>query len=1086
MFRLVNLLLNLPIILTFCYFCRIGKKVHMKSFSDLRNITGWIVFAIATTVYALTAEPTGSLWDCGEFITGAYKLEVVHPPGAPLFMLIGRMFTFVADALFEDPAMIAYSINLLSGICTAFLAMFVCWSTIRLSSLAMTGRNEELDQGQGYAALGSGLVAGLATTFCSSVWFSAVEGEVYAMSSFFTGLVVWAVVKWFTIPDTKDSDRWLIFALFMVALSIGVHLLSLLTIPAFSLLYYIKKTEEPTFKGIALSLIAGVAIFAIGIQFLLIKLIPKIAQGFDYFFVNSLGMPFNSGLVVYFLLLFAVVAFGIYYAHKNQQALAQKLLVCFAMLLFGFSTYGVIIIRANANTPINMNNPSDAFSLIPYLNREQYGSRDLLKGPHFEARPESVKKTKKYGRKGDRYEVIDEKLSYVFRSEDKMLFPRMGDYNDPRPAQYKRWMGLSDSKPLPPGRPSQMDNISFFVNYQLKWMYWRYFMWNFSGRQNGSQGYYSSDVKNGNWVSGIGFIDNMRLYNMSEVPESMAEHEAWNKYYMLPFIFGLIGMFFHFRKRKYDALAVLVLFFMTGIAIVIYSNQPPNEPRERDYVLAASFFTYCMWIGMAVPAFYEIFKKYIAGAAAPVATALVLIAPLLMGTQNWDDHSRAKHTGARDYATNFLESCAKDAIVFTHGDNDTYPLWYAQEVENIRTDVRVVNLSLLAVDWYIDQLQRKTNESPAIKMMMDPEDYRGNIRNSLLHNPIDGDKPLDIRQVVKFMSEDHPFQLQGGETTPSCIPTKNMVITVDKKKVMSNGTITEVDTGQVVDYIAFNTDNIHWYDNGRIRQENEIRRKKGQKLMPLKEKSRFIKDELAMLDIIASNIWDRPIYYAVTCRPEKLLGLHNYLQLEGLALRIVPKRTSGDMSYGDMPIGQGAVHTDLMYDNVMNKFKWGGFDEHDMFVDHSYMPSVTSVRFAMLRLSQALIAEGDKKRATEVIEKYFKSFPHKNFPYDFNAWYMISELDEMGAYDNAKTHIKILAKETVDHLRFYNTLSFEDREGAFKSDMQRSQRIMVEVLAVIQKPGYSDIKAEMEAMFAPYSSSLPPMPTDENVEPIDD
>ncbi len=1054
-------------------------------FKKLNTIVGWVVFAIAATVYILSAEPTGSLWDCGEFITGAYKLEVVHPPGAPLFMMVGHVFTTIAQIISDDPAMIAYSVNVMSGICTAFVAMFVCWITAILSKMTVVGREVNMSQGELFATLGSGLVAGLATTFATSVWFSAVEGEVYAMASFFTAIVVWAVVKWYHMEDTREADRWLIFAMFMAGLSLGVHLLSLLTLPVAALLYYYKKTEEPKLLHMGIAMLVGVAIFGLVIQKVVMSSTLKMGSAFDKFFVNNLGLPFNSGLIFLGFLMLALIAAGLWFTSKRGQTrigiplavlcllaapafgsvgtllfigLAagaifglkqtidnhhlQKIVVVYGLLMLSFSTYALIVIRANANTPINMNNPSNAYSLMSYLNREQYGDRPLLYGPHFAAQPTGTEEEERVGRAGDRYEVIDRKLSYTYNSNDMMFLPRIGHYD--RETEHRRWMGNPNSNK----KPSFVDNWKFMFRYQIGWMYGRYFMWNFVGRQNGEQGFYNWDPKNGNWLSGT-FVDNFRLYDQSNIPDTMKNDQSRNTYFFLPFIFGLLGLFYHFNsRRKWDAFAVFVLFIMTGLAIIIYSNQPPNEPRERDYVLAGSMFTYCIWIGMGVMALFDLFKRYMAGnVAAIAASAIVLTAPLIMGFQNWDDHTRAGHTGARDYATNFLESCDKNAIVFTHGDNDTYPLWYAQEVEGIRTDVRVVNLSLLAVDWYIDQLRRKVNDSPPIKMSMPPEAYRGNKRNITFINPrqVASNEKMTIQQVMKFTATD-----QAGlpAESPSYIPTSNIVIPVNKNVVMQNGTVTRPDTGQVVTEIPVR--------------------------FP-KNKQRLIKDELAMMDIISSNNWERPIYYAVTCRPEKLLGLSDYLQLEGLASRIVPVKTKGDAEFGQMPIGQGRVDSDRMYDNIMNKFRWGNFDKITTYINESYMPSVASNRFAMLRLARTLIKEGDNERAKNILNKYFEVFPHKNFPYDYNAMYMIRLYEDAGAEADGKEHLLTLAREAADQLEFLDSLDDDTLQTAFRDDFEQWVGMMRELQQMVSSnPNYSDIKNEVLDLFKDYGPAQGP------------
>lgn len=1014
----------------------------MNSFDQKKNLVGWLVFAIATAVYALSAEPTGSLWDCGEFIAGAYKLQVVHPPGAPLFLLVGRMFTLVAETLFPDnPANIAYAVNLMSGICTAFGATFAAWGTIILAKLAIAGRERtDLTTGETIATLGAGLVAGLATTFTSSIWFSAVEGEVYAMSFFFTTLVFWSMLKWYNLPDNKDADRWIIFAAYMAGLSIGVHLLSLLTFPAIALLYYFKKYKEHTIRGGIVSLAAGVGILVL-VQAIMILNLPQIGAGFDLFFVNSLGLPYGSGFMFFLLLLIGAVAYGLYYAHQNVIPNLQKAVLAFAMVLVGFSTYGTILIRANANTPINMNAPSDVFSLVSYLNREQYGDRPLLRGPHYAAgRPIRYDYEDRYAPVDGRYEVVDRKVTPVYNPADMVFLPRRGHIEK---AQFHRaWTeylrGSADAA------PSQVDNVRFFVQYQLGWMYWRYFMWNFVGRQNGEQGYYPWDVKSGHWLSGVNAIDGSRLYSQSELPETMKQHQARNTYYFLPFLFGLLGLVFFARNHRNGFLVTLMMFLMTGIAIIVYSNQPPNEPRERDYVLVGSFMVYCMWMGFAVVALWRLLMnraKLPSTASAIVALGLVLTAPIIMGMQNWDDHSRSSHTGARDYAINFLESCEKNAIVFTHGDNDTYPLWYAQEVEGIRTDVRVVNLSLLAVDWYIDQLRRQINESPAIKMTMDPSDYRGFKRNQIMYAGQDALAPgSSIQSVVNFIAEDHPLPLQSGGQTETYLPTKTMTIPAPKAQVLATGTVGVEDSARIQD-IRFTIN-----------------------------KSSLIKDETAILDIIASNNWERPLYFAVTCRPEKVLGLDDYLQLEGMALRLVPIKSASDRNLGF--IGSGRIAPDKVYDNFMNKFKWGNFDKERLFVDRSYAPSVMSMRLVILRLVRYYNQVGDTQKVGEVLDRYFEAFPHMNFPYDYNALMLISEYYRAGLTEQAKEHVRILAQESVEYMNFYASISPDDL-SSFSFEFQQTQNAINRLYQLVEANDEA-FKTEMKTLLTPYVQTQQP------------
>ena len=972
----------------------------MNALKKPETLAGWLVFLISFIVYAITAERTGSLWDCGEFITGAYKLEVVHPPGAPLFMIVGRMFTWVAELISNDPADIAFSVNLMSGMVTAFAAMFVCWSTITLGKLALVGRTRQPDVAESYALAGSGLVAGLTSAFCISIWFSAVEGEVYAMSTMFTAMTLWAVVKWYGLPDKPDNDRWLVLAIYAAGLSAGVHLLSLLTFPALALFYYFKKYKNTNIFGMAIASIIGLGFIFI-IQKVIISGIPTLWALMERLAVNSFGLPFHSGILFVLAILGGLIYAGLKWAHANQNGLAQKLIIAMSLVVISFSIFGVIIIRADANTPINMNNPNDAMRLLPYLNREQYGERALLSGPDFTASPLKVEEEDRYGRVGDKYEIVDKKISYVYADKDKSFFPRMSDGSQGRPNLYRQWVDK------PNGKPTFGDNMKFMFSYQFGWMYFRYFMWNFAGKQNAEQGYYSWNKKSGHWLSGIKPLDEARLYNMDEMPSSMKKHQGTNKYYLLPLLFGLLGLFFHASKRKNDFIGLLALFIITGLGIIIYSNQPPNEPRERDYVLVGSFFTFAMWIGMAVLALFEMYRNRVKGnlpVGALAATAIVLIVPLLMGFQNFDDMTRRHHTGARDYANNFLQSCDKNAIIFTYGDNDTYPLWYAQEVENIRRDVRVVNLSLIAVDWYINQLNRKVNDSPPIKISLTPEKIRGYKRNQVFVDPYKNGPRMNLKDAIRFVGEDHPVPVSSGRTLESYLPTGKFSIPVNRNLVQQNGIVKDMEN--VIDELTF-----------------EI------------SKSYVLKGDLAVMDIIANNIWERPIYFAVTVRNESLLGLDKYLQMEGLGLKIVPIQTGKDPLVPGV-LGKGRVDADKVYDNVMNKFKWGNFDKYELFVDKSYAPSVQSHRYMMLRAIQEFLRRGEKAKAIELCDKYFEVFPNMNFPYDYNAFYFIQSYVRAGAIEKAKEHGLILAQETAEYLNFYQSLDPDDLAAGFTSDQR--------------------------------------------------
>ncbi len=954
----------------------------------------------------MSAERVGSLWDCGEFVLGAYKLQVVHPPGAPLFLLIGRMFTWVATIFSDNPSDIAFAINLMSGISTSLAAVFAGWITMMFGKIGMVGREGTTDEGQNIALALGGLVTGLATAVTSSIWFSAVEGEVYAMSTMFTAMTYWAAVKWYYLPEGKDADRWLVLSIFTAGLSIGVHLLSLLTFPAIALLYYFKKYENHTLLGGLISLVVGV--FTIGFfQKVIIVMIPTLWMKLDIMMVNDLGMPVHSGLIPTVLILSALAFLILRFAHKKRNYVLQLFTVAIVLVMVAFSTFGTVVIRANADTPVNMNIPSDATRLLPYLNREQYGERALLKGPHYNAKPIKVDREDRLGLVGDKYEVVDEKFTYVYADKDKILFPRMGHTEASRPQLHGLWrrhiMG-EDS-----GKPGMAYNINFMMKYQISWMYWRYFMWNFVGKQNGEQGYYPWDVRDGHWQSGIGAFDSAKLYNMSEQPDTMKDNKASNKYYFLPLIFGLLGILWHFSRSRKEFLSLLIMFLLTGIGIIIYSNQPPNEPRERDYIFAGSFMAFCMWIGMGVFFLYDLLReraKMSGMVPAIIAGAIVLLAPIIMGFQNFDDHSRADIQASRDYAANFLNSVEENAILFTYGDNDTYPLWYAQEVEGIRTDVRVVNLSLIAVDWYINKLRNKVNDSPPIKLTIPADAIRGKLRNQVFFfNPSNRsdnilNNPTPVNRALQFIA--NPKNVQEGQTI---LNTKSLFIPVDEARYKSSGIQKNIDSVQLV---------------------NKIDIKYPQST------SYITKDDLAVLDIIGSNFYERPIYFATTCKNEKLQGLNDYMQLEGLALRLVPIKTRSDPSLAIY--GSGRVDLDVTYDNVMNKWSWGNFDNKDVFVDKNYMAEVQAMKMAMLRTSALMIQTGDTQRGTNIAKKYFEGFPHMNFAYDAGVVPFLNVLVRGGEFEEAKKHIRILAEESRQYMKFFESLDEQDLES-FRQDM---------------------------------------------------
>lgn len=991
----------------------------MNIFKKTYRAAGWLTFAIAMIVYFFSVERTGSLWDCGEFISAAYKLQVVHPPGAPMFIILARMFTWVADIFSDDPASIGHAVNLFSGMATAFAAAFVAWTTTLLSKMAVVGRNGEVAKDQAFSFGLSGVAAGLTAAFCTSVWFSAVEGEVYALSTFFTALTIWAAVKWYSLPKDPQHDRWLLFAVFAAALSIGVHLLSLLTFPALALFYYYKKFKKRTLGGGILAMLVGVLLIVI-IQKLIIIGVPSLWFALDIMMVNSFGFAPNTGIIPTVIILAALFFLGLRYARKNRKALLEQSILAIMFAIIGYSTIAVVVIRSNANPPINMNDPSDPSRLLPYINREQYGERPLLFGPHYEATPVNYDRQDRLGLVDGRYENVSEKITPLYSSEDEMFFPRLGHMDGRRQQLYRMWLDNREGQ-----APTMADNIQFFVTYQVGWMYVRYFMWNFVGRQNAEQGFYPWDVKSGHWASGIDFIDDARLYNTSELPPSMEHEKTRNHYYFIPFILGIIGLIWQFKNRRKDFFALLALFIITGLGIIIYSNQPPNEPRERDYVLVGSFMTYAMWVGMAVNAIFQFIRERssLSGIlASAVAGVVVLFGPAIMLAENFDDHSRRWITAARDYANNYLHSLDEDAIIFTYGDNDTYPLWYAQEVEGIRPDVRVINLSLIAVDWYIDQMRRKVNESPPIKMTVPAEAIRGQKRNSIGYYSEGPGPNIPASRFLNFVAEDHP--LRGAtQEIETYLPTKRLYIPVDKQKALKTGWVNQSLANQIVDSI------------------------------PITISGNYItKDDLAIMDIIASNLPERPIYFASTVRPSLLQGLDDYMQFEGLAMRIVPIKTTSDPSLSIY--GSGRVAADKVLENISNHFNWGNFDKYDLHIDESYAAAVQAHRMVMMRTANEFLERGENQNAVKIADFYFTGFPNMNFPFITNqVTPFIRVYVDAGETEKAKEKINVLADQIVEYMEFYASLEPETLSGSFQQEYRYAQRTLRETIQLAQKIG---------------------------------
>lgn len=915
----------------------------MKKYNLINNLTGWFAFAVATTTYFLTIEETGSFWDCGEFIAAAYKLQVGHPPGASLFLLIGRIFTMFA---FGDVTKVAIMVNMMSALASAVTILFLFWSITHIAKKLIKVPVEEMTAYQYVMVMGSGLIGAMAYTFSDSFWFSAVEGEVYAMSSMFTAIVFWAMLKWENHADEKHSDKWLVLIAYLMGLSIGVHLLNLLTIPALAYIYYFRRFK-PTTNGIIMTAVIGVAILGF-IQYGVIQGFVKIGAHFDLLFVNSFNLPMWSGFLFFVFLLVVGTFFGIRHSIRTNNYNLNTAFLCFAFILLGYASYGQVVIRSLANPPMDENNPENAFALLSYLNREQYGDRPLLYGQYYTAKIDrQVEGSATYSELDGKYKKTGNKIEPVYDPAASTLFPRMHSNQDNHVQAYKEWMKIRTDR-----NPTMGENLGFFFSYQLGHMFWRYFLWNFAGRQNDLQGHGSS-VK-GNWMSGIKAIDEGRVGNLEKYADSLANNKAYNKFYLLPLILGLIGMIYHFNKDRLDGAVVMLLFFFTGIAIVIYLNQTPYQPRERDYAYAGSFYAFAIWIGLGMMAIANFASKYTKPmVAAALAFAICFTsAPWIMAKEGWDDHDRSHRFTSRDFAHNYLNSCAPNAIIFTNGDNDTFPLWYAQEVEGIRTDVRVINLSLLNTDWYIEQMHLKQYDSEPVPFSLQYKDIIQGTRDYL--PIIDKELPgyRDIKQVINFIkSEDAKVTLQSGEGI-NFFPTSKFFISVDSSKVVSNGTVPKEMASKIVNRLEFDVNP----DGGR---------------------SYLMKADIMILDLLAHNNWERPVYFAITVGNESYLNLEDYFQLEGMAYRLVPVKNEKNRD------GQlGHVNSNEMYDKMVNKFKWGNMSDPRVYLDQNNLNMTMNLRNNFGRLAESLIQEGKRDSAMNALDKCIQEMPDRTVPYN--------------------------------------------------------------------------------------------------------
>ncbi len=1035
-------------------------------YTKLNIIFGWIVFAIAAFTYLSTLEPTASFWDCGEFIAAAYKLEVGHPPGAPFFLLVGRLFTLFAG---DNTQQVALMINALSGLASAFTILFLFWTITHLVKRMSLKKGEEPTLADTIVILGSGALGALAYTFSDTFWFSAVEGEVYASSSLFTAVVFWAILKWENVADKRYANRWLILIAYLMGLSIGVHLLNLLAIPAIVLIYYFRKYPV-TRKGVIYAIGASAIILG-SIMYILIPGLVKFAAIFERIFVNGFGLPYFSGVLVYFIILSALIVYGLRITYRKGKVLANTAILVSTVIIIGYSSYVTIVIRSSANPPMDQNNPENVFNLLSYLNREQYGDRPLLFGQVFNAPARDGGEGKKvYAPVNGRYEVVHRKPKYDYPDNFKTFFPRMYSGTEQHIDAYIRWTDLRESDLFevrrtpenrivtdrsgaavydynqPKKKPGFGSNLKFFFRYQINHMYFRYFMWNFAGRQNDIQSHFKEEITKGNWISGIGYLDEARLGNQKEIPESQRENRARNRYFLLPLILGIIGMIYQYRNDKLNFWVVATLFFLTGIAIVIYLNQPPLQPRERDYAYAGSFYAFAVWIGMAVIGLYRSAREFsktqagnlaVRGAIlvaalgvmdfagngkltltftavfiliaillllalmrllgslsargttiAAIAVLITLPVPILMAVENWDDHDRSGRFVARDFAANYLNSCDQNAILFTNGDNDTFPLWYAQEVEGIRTDVRVINLSYLSADWYIEQMEQKAYRSDPVKMTLTRDQYRSGKRDLVaLVDRVQG--YIDLREALAFLATEHAkLKPQPGYSESFYhLPQHKFSLKADSSKVFANGTIKPDMAGKFRPEIRWEL------------KQNYI-----------------TKNHVMAYDFLATNNWERPICYAVTVSNENYIGLDNFFEMNGLAYRIIPAITSDGISYS------GGINSSTMYETMMEKFRWGGLEESDIYLDENCLRMFSNIRHNFGSLAQSLLAENRTDSAVIALNRGLELLSNERIPFDV---YMLSFVDgyyRAGHQSEARAVAEQILENTEDDLKYLLSL----------------------------------------------------------------
>lgn len=975
--------------------------MDIKKFNLWNHIVSAIIFLISAFTYLSTIEPSASFWDCGEFIASSFKFEVGHPPGNPVFQLIARFFT-----IFAAPENAAIAVNAMSALCSAFTIFFLYLTIVFFAKrMLKPARNGNYSIGQAIAIYGSGAVGALAYCFSDTFWFSAVEGEVYAMSSLFTAMVFWAMTKWYEQAESPYANRWIVLISFLMGLSIGVHLLNLLAIPAIVFMYFYRKREEGHYsfwEYVKIFLISVIILAAI--LFFIIPYLPKFAAYTDILFVNTFGLPVNSGAAFFVIALLTASFWGLSRLYKANKVFWTTTLLCFTTIVIGFSIFSIVVIRSSVMTPTNENQPDNAFSLIRYLSREQYGKTPLIYGQYFGSPYASLKTPKYWTLINGKYKHVTGPVEAEYSSGSKMLFPRM--WNNQNDKYIKFYQSYMDGKGTDiPGskykKPTFGTNLKFFFDFQLNWMYWRYFMWNFAGRQNDIHSPSPGEIFYGNWESGIKPLDDMRLGNQDNAPEILKHNKAKNHYFLLPLLLGIIGLFFQFDKDKRGSWLTFLLFFMTGIAIVIYLNQPPYQVRERDYAYAGSFYAFAIWIGFAVAAIYEWIQDFLKGkhqvVTASVVSLLLLGVPALMAQQNWDDHDRSNRRTAVEMATNYLNSVGRNGILITHGDNDTFPLWYAQEVEGIRTDVRIANTSLLGTDWYIGQMKYTINDSPALDLKVGPEQYLYGTNEFIrIHDTRNQIIPIaDVMAVFR-----HPgakITLEDG-SKEDYIVSRKMSIPVNKENVLKYGILSESFADSIPDEIVIS--------------------------IP-EGKDYLSKPELFMLDLLSSYQWDRPINM-LSQGGDINIGLKDYLMYESFSSKFVPIRNKMTTT------GLGKVDINELEYQMDSVFKWDALKRTDYFADYQNLYTFLGVlpqRDLFLNAANQFIAAGKKDKAIAILDKCQESVPAASYPLeticlgfyqnDISVIGMVEAYMKAGAIDKGKKLGDEMSAELIKSIRFY-------------------------------------------------------------------